>query len=205
MRTLRNRAVTNQSGFNLIELMVTVSIMLIAFGAIADFMYEMQKSEHSTNARVDNQEEVRFAMLRIARDIRSSNPVGTYSSVDTYADSIDVALGDSAGTQTYIRWEISGTDLKRETLSALNGTVTGSATILKNIANTGQGLSFLTYYNSSNVELATSGASAVTPGDIVNCSVRIHLELAADPSPGPIFTEEVDAELRNRLPGGAGC
>jgi hypothetical protein len=75
--------------------------------------------------------------------------------------------------------------------------------VLSNVKNASTGVALLRYYNSTNTELV---AASNTPGDFSNCTVRIHISVSAAVVTGPApFTQDLDAEIRNRLPGGIGC
>jgi hypothetical protein len=117
-----------------------------------------------------------------------------------------MALGVSTGTQTYIRWWLSGTTLNRAVLTGAGGTPTTTKVMLTNVRNTARGITLFRYFRSSVAEMAVSGAGAVTAGDIANCTIRVKVAVSSDSDPGPApFLEETDAEIRNRLPGGLGC
>jgi hypothetical protein len=78
--------------------------------------------------------------------------------------------------------------------------------MLTNVRNASRGITLLRYFRSSVAEMPVTGGSAVTAGDISNCTIRVKISVASDSDPGPApFLEETDAEIRNRLPGGIGC
>ena len=67
------------------------------------------------------------------------------------------------------------------------------------------GIPVFSYYDSHGNDLVAANPS--TPANVANCAIRVHMSISSDSAPGPQpFTENLDVELRNRLPGGTiGC
>jgi type II secretory pathway component PulJ len=202
-RTLRH---ASQKGFTILEVTVTVMMVGLVTMSIFGVLTSTSRNEKLQQSMIGNQELVRFGIIQLARDLRSANPVEPLAAVGDYSTSVEMALGSSSGTQTYVRWWLSNRVLYRGKLSAPGGTVTQTKTVLTNVENAAQGITLFRYYNASAVELATSGTTPAAVGDITNCAIRVHISVASDAFPGPVpFTEQSDVELRNRLPGGPGC
>lgn len=192
----------DERGFTLVELTITTLVMGIAVTAIISVMASLMRNSGIQDARVNNQEQIRFAMQKIARDIRSANPMNPLSTSSAYTNEIEVSLG-SGGSQTYVRWQITGTTLQRVLLDEPGGTATSTLDVLTGVQNTALGQSLFRYYNSNGNELTSANSQ---PADFSNCSIRVLLTLTAQPSTrATAFTEQSQVEIRNLLPGGIGC
>jgi type II secretory pathway component PulJ len=206
LRRHRAARARGEAGFSVLEVTVVTMMMGLMTMSIFGVLTSTSRNEKLQQSMVGNQELVRFGIIQLSRDLRSANPVEPLTTIGSYATSVELALGASSGTQTYVRWWLSNKVLYRSLLSAPNGTITSTRTVLTNVENASQGITLLRYYNASAVELATSGTTPAAVGDITNCAIRVHISVASDAFPGPVpFTEQSDVELRNRLPGGPGC
>jgi prepilin-type N-terminal cleavage/methylation domain-containing protein len=199
-----DRSRADEGGFTLIELtvvMLLMSLVMISFyGALNSLTSNAQRQE----ALVTDQEAVRFAMIDMARELRGANPLEPLTTSAAYGSEVEAAVLPARGTTAvYVRWQLTGTTLTRSILDAPGGTATSTKTVLANVKNASTGVTLLRYYNSAGTELV---AASNTPGDFSNCTVRIHISVSAAVVTGPApFTQDVDAEIRNRLPGGIGC
>lgn len=192
-----------EAGFTLVELTITTLVMGIAVTAIISVMVSLMRNQGIQDARVDNQEQIRFAMQKIERDIRSANPMTSLSTSSAYANEIEVTLTSDSGAETYVRWQLTGTTLQRMLLDEPGGTATSTLDVLTGVQNTALGESLFRYYNSNGNELTSANSQ---PADFANCSIRVLLTLTAQPaSRATAFTEQSQVEIRNLLPGGIGC
>jgi prepilin-type N-terminal cleavage/methylation domain-containing protein len=192
------------SGFTVVELTVVILVLGIVTASVYALLNVTRRSERTQEALVNNQEAVRLAMVEMAKDLRSADPLQTLSSVSDYQNGFDASLtpASGSGTDTVVRWRLSGTTLTRSILSGVGGTVTSSKTVLTNVRNISKNVPMLRYYNSNGAEITTSSTAA----DYVNCTIRVHMTITADSDPGPLpFTQNSDVQVRNRLPGGLGC
>lgn len=195
----------NEEGFTVAEMAVTVMIMGMVLVVLFGSLNTMMASERRQQAKISNQEQVRAVMAQMSRDLRAANPLLPADAVGDYVSRFDVALGPLDGTQTHVRWVLSGTTLKRQTISPA-GTVLTSNDVLFNVTNGSTSDPLFRYYSDTATELQVSGLTPVTVGDVENCTIRVHIAIEARPErQAPAFREETDAELRNRLPGGTGC
>ncbi len=196
----------DERGMSVVELMVVVLMLGFVLVSLFSVLQSVTANESIQQAKVNNQEKVRFALGQLARDLRSGNPLLPAATAAGSATSAEMALGPSTGTQTYVRWWLSGTTLNRSILPAAGGTPTTTKVMLTNVRNATRGITLLRYFRSSVDEMLVTGAGAVTAGDIANCTIRVRIAVASDADPGSApFVEETDAEIRNRLPGGIGC
>jgi hypothetical protein len=196
----------DEAGMTVAEMMVVVLILGIVVATLFSVLQSVMANERVQQAKVNNQERVRFVLGQLTRDLRSANPLLSPATTAAGATGVEMAMGASTGTQTYVRWTLSGTTLTRVVSATAGGTATTSKVMLTNVRNASRGITLFRYYRSSTVEMALTGASAVAAGDIGNCTIRVRVAVASDSDPGPApFLEETDAEIRNRLPGGLGC
>ncbi|HZQ28067.1 MAG TPA: hypothetical protein VFA94_10255 [Acidimicrobiales bacterium] len=201
-----SRDTADMRGFTVVELTVTCAVLSLVLVSLLSLLDSQTRAERHLQAVVNSQEDVRFAMLAIARDVRAADPLLPLSSVDGYANQIQLQLRDGSGTSLgYVRWILdpAAQAVSRLVLSGPNGTVTSTVFTLPRVRNAQDGLPLFRYYNSDGTELT---ASTATTADFANCTVRVHITLEADTNPGPKpFQLDSDAEVRNRLPGGIGC
>jgi type II secretory pathway component PulJ len=204
-RTIEERTI-DERGMTVTELMVVVLMLGFVLASLFGVLQSVTANERIQQAKVNNQEKVRFVLGQLTRDLRSANPLLPTATAADSATSAELALGSSTGTQTYVRWWLSGTTLNRSQLAAAGGAPTSTKVMLTNVRNAQRGITLLRYFRSNVAEMAVTGVGAVTAGDIANCTIRVKLAVASDADPGPApFLEETDAEIRNRLPGGIGC
>jgi hypothetical protein len=182
------------------------ALLLMVMTTLLQVLDTNTRAERRVRAAVDNQEDVRFALLSMARDIRAADPLLPLSTAAAYASELELELKETDGSHvSYVRWvfDPSTDTLRRELLDAAGGAAIESTYTLTRVRNADVGVSLFRYFNSWGVELTPTTA---TISDFANCTIRVHMTLYADSSPGPRpFSSESDAELRNRLPGGVGC
>ncbi len=195
-------------GFTLVEVAVTAVIMMIVLGALFGVLDSGTKAEGRTQALIQSQEDVRFAMAEILRDVRAADPVLPLGSVPSYASTVELRHGDAA-TPVFLRWRLDPltSTIVRETLSGPGGSPTATTYRLERVRNGDAGalVTLFRYYNSAGTELTTANATAA---DLANCTIRVRVTVKADTDPAPglqPFSLTSDAELRNLLPGGIGC
>ena len=197
-------------GMTVIELVVATGLLLMITTMIFSFMISVQNTDRRAQAVVGNEQDARFVLTEIARDIRASNPLETFAAVDTYRNQIQVTLGEGATLQR-VRWVYDTNptsptykQLRREVLHNTTGAVVSSRTRLTRVQNIVRSpvVDLFTYHSQSGVNLITNGVA----DDVGNCAIRVGITITADSNPGPEpFTVIQDVEVRNRLPGGVGC
>jgi type II secretory pathway component PulJ len=207
---LRRRARRDDEGMTVVELVIATALMLLVTTLIFSFMISVQNTDRRAQAVVSNEQDARFVLTEIARDIRASNPVETFETVAPYRNQIQLYLGEGA-TQKRVRWvydtnSASATykQIRREVLDNTTGAVLSSSTRLKRVQNIVRNpvVDLFQYYSQTGVDLVAAG----DPHNVGNCSIRVKITITADSNPGPEpFTVTQDVEVRNRLPGGIGC
>jgi len=139
-------------------------------------------------------------------DVFDSSVCSTYTNT-TYNDQIQVQLGPSGGPQHTVLWVYSPTNntLERELISGTgcNPTVVETTDVVTNILNGSTPV--FTYFDDTGTDLVPPNPS--TPDNIGNCAVQVGIDLTGQTSnSAQPFTEQVNVQLRDRLPGGmSGC
>jgi prepilin-type N-terminal cleavage/methylation domain-containing protein len=208
------RARSDERGFSVIEVMVATSILLIVLVIVFGMLVSLTRNESRSQALVGNEQNVRFELDQLAREIRAANPlVPLLNATDasTYDNQIELVLGPTDGTQTVVRWkyDTSAEQMVRQIMSGTSATATvvSQSFYLARVRNVESGTPVFTYYGQHNEDLvAQSLADGGDTHDAANCAIRVHIQISSDSNPGPLpFTQTQDVEVRNRLPGNVGC
>jgi type II secretory pathway pseudopilin PulG len=212
-RALR-RARRDDSGFTLVELTIAMSLLMLVLGALFSTLESLTQTEARAQHMVSNEQNVRFEIDQMAREIRAANPLVPLLSAQTatdYDNQIELVLGPTGGTQTVVRWsyDTAKEQITREVMSdtGSNATVLSQSWFLVRVRNVETSTPLFTYYGQNGEDLvAQTLANGGSLHDPANCAVRVHISVSADSEPGPMpFTETQDVEIRNRLPGNVGC
>jgi type II secretory pathway component PulJ len=202
------------AGFTLVELVVGMGILLLVLGMFFSTLVSLTRSEDRSQRLVSNEQNVRFELDELARDIRAANPlVPLLNATDAsaYNNQIELLLGPSGGTQTVVRWtyDTAKEQMVRQIMSdtGSSATVLSQSWYLNRVRNVETGIPVFTYYSQHGADLVEQTlANQGNLHDAANCATRVHMELTSDSNPGPMpFTETQDVEIRNRLPGNVGC
>jgi prepilin-type N-terminal cleavage/methylation domain-containing protein len=213
-RRPRRTARTDQRGFTTIEVMVATSILLVVLALVFGSLVALTRNEDRSQRLVSNEQNVRFELDQLAREIRAANPLVPLlnaTSASTYNNQIEMVLGPTGGTQQVVRWTYDTTSLQmvRQVMSGTSSTATvvSQSFYLARVRNVDTGTPVFTYYGQQNEDLvAQTLADDGNLHDAANCAIRVHIELSSDSNPGPLpFTQTQDVEVRNRLPGNVGC
>jgi prepilin-type N-terminal cleavage/methylation domain-containing protein len=208
------RAREDERGFTIIEVTIATSIMLVVLAMFFATLTSLTRSEDRAQRLVSNEQNVRFELDQLAREIRAANPLTPLpnaATAATYSNQIELVLGPTGGTQTVVRWTYDSVNEKmsRELMSstAAGATVLSQSFFLTRVRNIESNTPIFTYYGSLNTDLVAQAlANNGHKDDAANCAVRVHIVLVSDSNPGPVpFTETQDVEVRNRLPGNVGC
>lgn len=204
----------NEDGFTIIEVMIASSILMIVLAMLFGTLVSLTRNEDRSQRLVSNEQNVRFELDQMSREIRAANPLVILDTTAQYSNQIEMVLGATGDpAQQVVRWTYD-TDpaspnyeqLSRQTMSDSSDTATVLTTswYLIRVRDVETGTPLFTYYDFAEKDMVASGT--YTNADIANCAIRVHISLSSDSNPGPLpFTETQDVELRNRLPGGTGC
>jgi hypothetical protein len=214
-RTPAARRLTNaEDGFTVVELAIATAILLMVIGMFFSTLTSLVKSEDRAQRLVSNEQNVRFELNQMAREIRAANPlvpIITATDATVYSNQIQMLLGPSGGTQEVVRWTYDTSQLLmvRQVMSDTSdsATVLAQSFFLTRVRNVETGTPLFRYYGQSGEDLvAQTIASEGDLHDPANCAVRLHIEIRSDSNPGPLpFTMTQDVHIRNRLPGNVGC
>ena len=204
----------DEQGFTIIEVMMATAILLVVLAMVFGALVSLTKSEDRSQRLVSNEQNVRFELTQMAREIRASNPLVPLLNASTasdYGNQIEMVLGPTGGTQKVVRWTYDTTSkqMVRQQMSstASTATVLNQSFYLASVRNIESGTPVFTYYGQKGENLvAQSLANGGNLHDAANCAVRVSVQLISDSNPGPLpFTQTQDVEVRNRLPGNVGC
>ena len=186
----------DESGFTLVELTVVMLVMSIVSVSIVGMLVSQSNAEKRLNRAANNQEVLRQALIEVARDIRSSDPIAWQTNVADYATQLPMRIREvRSDTDRYVRWRLdtASSTLVREELDT-NGNVTATSYRVPGMVNQ----TLFTYYRAYGSAYTLSGLDA---GAVDRCTVRIHVVLKGAPQSGPApSTVESDVQVRNRLP-----
>ncbi|CAA9253198.1 MAG: hypothetical protein AVDCRST_MAG20-2307 [uncultured Acidimicrobiales bacterium] len=208
LRAWRERG-REEAGFTILEVTMVSAILLLVMGTFFGLLLSLTKTEQRTDALVGNEQDARFVLTALARDLRAANPLNTFATATEYQSKVQMTLG-AVPNQQVVRWVYDTApasptyrSLLRQTVAA-NGTVSGSTVRLRNIRNAERSppVPLFRFTSQSGVDLVAAGQAA----NVGNCAIQVHVTITADSNPGPEpFTVVSDVQLRNRLPGGVGC
>ena len=197
-------------GFSILELAITMMLSGMVFSAIVGILISQTNAERSVSAFVANHEEIRQAMVEIQRDLRSAEPLIAAGATSNLKNQLDLKMYDDVTSVTpfHVRWRLDtvNNELVRE-LIATDGTVTGTTYRVRGSANGVETVPvpLFTYYR-ANGQAYVLDDPGVTPGDVAYCTVRVAIDLRANPNDGRNAVRLVsDVQLRNKLPGADEC
>jgi len=216
MRRRLERAPAEEEGFTIIEVMVATSILLLVLALVFGSLVSLTRNEDRSQRLVSNEQNVRFELDQLAREIRAANPLVPLlnaTSAATYQNQIEMVLGPTGGTQKVVRWtyDTSTLQMVRQVMSGTSATATvvSQSFYLARVRNIETNTPVFTYYGQQSEDLVAQSLALADPNhthDAANCAIRVHIELSSDSNPGPLpFTQTQDVEVRNRLPGNVGC
>lgn len=107
-----------QSGFTLLETMVSVTLFVIIMIMSTSVYNTMQASYRSGADRAESTQNARVAIDRMSRELRQSmGMAGDFNlTKDTATSSLQFQDGHNQSQITYIRYYLDGTNLMRQTL-----------------------------------------------------------------------------------------
>jgi len=219
MLTLRQRiqrARADEHGYTIVEVMMATSILLIVLVIVFGMMVSLTRNESRSQALVGNEQNVRFELDQLSREIRAANPLVPLlnaTTAATYENQIEMVLGPNGGTQTVVRWTYDTVNerMVRQVMSGTSSTATvvAQSFYLARVRNVESGTPVFTYYGQQGEDLVAQSLALAAPEhthDAANCAIRVHIQISSDSNPGPLpFMQTQDVEVRNRLPGNVGC
>jgi hypothetical protein len=198
----------------LIEAVVVLAALMVVLSMFFSGLQSLTKAEQRVQGLVNNQETVRFALGQMGRELRAANPLDSLPAATSYPNQITFELGPTPGVHQYVRWlydTLVGSptyeSIMRQVMSGPSSaaTVVSQRIVVTRVHNIETNTAIITYYDSQHADLVA--LNPTTPANVANCAIAVHIQVNSDAQPGPQpFSEDVDVELRNRLPGGSlGC
>lgn len=198
--------VGTESGFTVIELIVSMAVMMVVLTTILQALTSMSQADTRTQALANNADSIRFVAVRVARDIRSANPLLATDSQTSHtisANEVIMKSGPTAGPQTVVAWQYDSTanTLSRCTHATGSSTVSCETTLTR--VNLTSSAPVFQYFCTSGAELNPAAANG--PADVASATVTVRVTLAAAPKRGPAALPiQESAQLRNQS-GATGC
>lgn len=201
MRRLRlPQHLRDDAGFTVVEMGVVLLISSVVAATAFAYLHRLMGGEARQQATIANQEDVRFAVAQLTRDIRNANPVLPLGSFAEHEHALEVRLGPAASAQSRVRWELAGSTLVRSIVDA-GGRVVSSRPYLDGVERPAP---IFRYFDGTGVEITAATTSTVS--DVAGCAVRVRVSLAAIPDArGARFEQLVDENIRNRSTGVTPC
>lgn len=205
------------SGFSLMEVVITTSILMIVMTAILSTLELATRQERRTTAVVDNQNAVMVAFNRLTRELRGANPIEWSAVADSseFETSVTFWVGSVEGNdrkQWRFRVDTSTSELVAECLSGCVPAGSGlpdlptREVLIPRMANTAAQPVFQYYSGYSDDLILTTTAGSpdqVDPQIVSVCTVRIVIRIRSEAGGGaPVYDASTDTEIRNSIPGG---
>ncbi|MHB1535940.1 MAG: prepilin-type N-terminal cleavage/methylation domain-containing protein [Acidimicrobiales bacterium] len=205
----RLRVAERESGFTLLELMVTASILTVVLVVAGTALMALMRASQRGDVMVRDEQSASTTLASLARDIRSAHAI-VMPPLVTPGNQLEMQLNQPGGGTTTIQWLYQPATLTQpSTLSrqVLNGTtVTSSAVELSNLTYPGS-VRLFTYYNDQGADISLAQNSSIAA-----CTTRVDVHLVISSAvPGVVpFAESEDVALTDQLailsaPGNGQC
>lgn len=198
------RRTRDDSGFTLVEMAVAMLIGSSMMVGLLGMLSAHTSAERRVATLTDNQESARLALVEFQRDLRSAATVLELPAAADYAAKVRLQRIDFAtDASSVVQWRVdtAAKELVREDLDA-SGAVTATTYRLAGVVDTAP----FRYFGQDGAEFTLTGANAVAPSRVSDCTVRMAVTLHAAPGRGPAPTlVDSDVELRNLRPGKLWC
>ena len=187
-----------ERGLTLIELLVVMAVLGVVMGVAMQLLASLTSNAGRQDARLQNHDSVRAALLELRRDIRATDPLLPLPDVASFATALELTVGRADGTETYVRWWVDGDVLVRSELPGPGLDPTVSRPVLQGV----EAGDLFTYIGADGEVIDW----AQTADDFVHCAARVQVRLTAGPVPASApVTETVTVAMRTRSTLGLGC
>ena len=205
-RQVKKHIEKNTSGYSILEIIVAMSIFLIAITIVSGFIRRGYESNRFTLELLDAVNFAKKGIDAMAKEIREANYAenGDYPLVEAKDQSIifysDV---DSDTSVERIRYYINGTDLMKGVIEPTTSQPIQYPSASENITVITQyirnGASPIFYYYNGDYPADTANNPLTTPANVNNIKlVRLFLKINIDPIKAPgDFNLEIFSQLRN--------
>src|SRR4029077_19364833 len=97
----------DERGFTVVEVTITSAIMVVVLAMFFSTLVSLTRSEDRSQRLVGNEQNVRFELDQLAREVRAANPLVPLlnaTSASDYSSTIELVLGPTGGAQQVVRW-----------------------------------------------------------------------------------------------------
>ena len=178
-----------EDGFTLVELVVTMTILMVVVGAILSALESGSRTERVASDRVDDEQTARLVLSQLDVDVRNATAVLSGTTAGT---ELDLQSGGN-----HVRWTVAGTTLARSLVDDTTSTVTAGVSDAR--LNSG----LITLSTADGTDLST--VAGVTSRDLMHCTATVTATISiAARRPATPFSESATAALPSSLDH-AGC
>ena len=150
----------DEAGFTVTELAITSGILILVLGLFLGTLTTLTRSEDRAQRLVANEQDVRFELNQMAREIRAANPLTPLLAATTanaYTQQIQVVIPGDSGADEVVRWTYDTDRMlmvrQRMTSTAANATVASESFFLNRVRNEETGVPVFRYYDQSGNDL----------------------------------------------------
>ena len=182
-----------EAGYTLIELVATMSIMLVVAGGLLGALESGTSAERHASTRIDDEQALSGLLAQFTRDVRNATAVGTVP-ITSLPTSVELVEPPGSGPQ-FVRWAIepsgSGFALTRYLATTAGATGTPGVSVA--------GLTSASAFDrqsADGTELLNPPVAGLTETDAARCTATIEASIvsSAHPPSAP-FTENVAAPV----------
>ena len=154
-----------QAGFTLVELVVSMTLLVLILGALLGALDSMTRTERITSTRVDDDQALRLTLAQLTRDVGDANPVQAQPSVGAYPTTADLLL--DGPPSTHVQWSF---DAGAQTLTrfVFLGPVKKPTAVLGQVTQ-----ATFVWLDAAGADLASQ--PWVTPDDVVRCALELRV------------------------------
>src|SRR4029077_12074489 len=104
--TRAGAGVRSEAGFTIVEMTIATAILMVVLAMFLHTLVSLTRSEDRAHRLVANEQNVRFELNQLAREVRAANPLLDLltSNPADYSNTVEFALGPTGGTQPIVRW-----------------------------------------------------------------------------------------------------
>ena len=186
MLTRGGRRQDDESGFKVVELVITVMTSMVVMASLLGMLSSQTTAERRVNDVANSQEAIRLAYVELTTDLRSADPI-----ISATSSSVELQLRDLSGTARRILWEVAVNTVGERELVRREIPTSGAPTVSYRLAGVASSDVF-TFFK--------AGLTPVTvvAADIPACAKRAQVVLLATAEgEGAPLRLESDVDLRN--------
>jgi prepilin-type N-terminal cleavage/methylation domain-containing protein len=149
----------NERGFSIVELLVAMAALGLLLGGVLALQQQGMNAYLFGAARAETQQNARFVLDRLSRELRTASAVTSAPNCNTGATDITFGFLDDAGVSVTVRYYVNGAELLRhQSVPAVGGQ---PEAMIRDV----QALSIVCF--------DANGAATATVADISSVDVRL--------------------------------